>query len=306
MRWFPILSCLLVLPFLPGCGGVGKVDGEAELSGNEFGPTGIPPHLRAGAGGGSVVKAGGNVPAAAMEALNSYNPDELVWTDADDADAEIPELQGLMAAKRSKGPWGQSETEALRESKRTGKPLVIWFTDSSGRCPACQSLSNSLFSSDGFEQWASESVVRLIVDLGVEGATLEDDTRKKLHVREVKKKYSVRGLPTLLVLAPSGEVIGRYKSYRKGQEDYIWGQLKQGVSLATESHVSWKASLEKKGYRDWSDGKGRVIFAKLAAYKDGELILVEPDGQKARTHEKNLSAGDRVWIQRQKEARGIR
>jgi hypothetical protein len=307
MRWFPILSCLLVLPFLPGCGGVGKAGGEAELAGNEFGPTGIPPHLRAGAGGeGTAVKPGGNVPAAAMEALSSYNPDELVWTDADNPDAEIPELQGLMATKQSKGPWNESETAALRESKRTGKPLVIWFTDSSGRCPSCQSLSNGLFSRGEFEDWASGSAVRLIVDLGVKGVNIEDDTRKKLHVREVKKKYSVRGLPTLLVLAPSGEVIGRYKSYRKGQDDYLWGQLKQGVSLAAERHGSWKASLERKGYRDWSDGKGRVIFAKLAAYKDGDLILVEPDGQKARTHERNLSAGDRVWIQQQKEARGIR
>ena len=37
-----------------------------------------------------------------------------------------------------------------------------------------------------------------------------------------------------------------------------------------------------------------------------QLVLVEPDGQRARTHEDKLSAGDRVWIQQQKEARGIR
>jgi hypothetical protein len=63
--------------------------------------------------------------------------------------------------------------------------------------------------------------------------------------------------------------------------------------------------LERKGYRDWSDDQGRVIFAKLAAYKDGELVLVEPDGQRARTHERKLSAGDRVWIEDQKKLRGI-
>ena len=107
------------------------------------------------------------------------------------------------------------------------------------------------------------------------------------------------------VLAPSGEVIGRYKSYRAGQEDFLWGQLKQAVSIAKERQVSWKASLEKKGYRDWSNDSGKVIFAKLGAYQEGKMILVEPDGQRVRTNEKNLSAGDRVWIQQQKEQRGM-
>ena len=157
-----------------------------------------------------------------------------------------------------------------------------------------------------FEDWARDNTVRLVVDQSVKGKNIDDTTAKVLHSRNLKKKYKASGYPSLHVLAPSGEVIGRYKSYRPGQEDFLWGQLKQGVSLAKERHQSWKASLEKKGYRDWSNEKGKVIFAKLGAYKDGQMILVEPDGQRVRTHEKNLSAGDRVWIQQEKEKRGIR
>jgi hypothetical protein len=300
-RPFPLLISLLALQSCAGNKG-----GQPEIGANPFGPTGIPPQLRGDLDeGGTPIKAGGNTPAAVAAALAAYNPDELVWTDADNPDAEIPELQGLMAVAPQKGPWRESETDALRESKKTGKPLVIWFTDSV-RSSACKSLSNGLFSKSEFEEWAAENVVRLIVDQSVKGADIEDDARKKIYVRGLKKKYSARGYPTLLVLAPSGEVIGRYKSYRKGQEDFIWGQLKQAVAISLENHKSWKASLERKGYRDWSDGKGRVIFARLAAYHDGELVLAEPDGQRARTHEDKLSAGDRVWIQQQKEARGIR
>ena len=147
--------------------------------------------------------------------------------------------------------------------------------------------------------------MRLVVDQLVKGKDIDDTTAKVLHSRELKKKYKASGYPSLHVLAPSGEVIGRYKSYRPGQEDFIWGQLKQGVSLAKERQKSWKASMEKKGYRDWSNDSGKVIFAKLAAYKEGKMILVEPDGQRVRTNEKNLSAGDRVWIQQQKEQRGM-
>ena len=113
------------------------------------------------------------------------------------------------------------------------------------------------------------------------------------------------GYPSLHLLAPSGEVIGIYKTYRPGQEDFVWGQLKQGVSLAQSSQKSWRASLEKKGYRNWSNDSGKVVFARLGAYHEGQMILVEPDGQRIRTHEKSLSAGDRVWIQDEKRRRGI-
>jgi hypothetical protein len=196
--------------------------------------------------------------------LRLHDSNSLVWTDPDNPDAEIPELQGLMAVAPQKGPWRESETEALRESKKTGKPLLIWFTDSVRSSSACKTLSKGLFTRSDFEEWASENTVRLIVDQSVKGKDIEDDARKKIYVRGLKKKYSARGYPTLLVLAPSGEVIGRYKSYSKGQEDFIWGQLKQGVSLARgELRSRGSPGWRSKGYRDWSDGKGRVIFAKL-------------------------------------------
>jgi hypothetical protein len=303
MRWFRAFSVLSVLLWLPGCGGIGGEKGsKPEMAGNPFGPTGVPPHLRAGQNG-TPVKAGGNVATEAQKrALESYNPEELVWTDPDNPDAELPELDGLLTAPKQKGPWWDSESEALRESKRTGKPLLIWFTDSL-RSTSSNSLSDNLFSRQDFEAWAGENTVRLVVDQAVKGKNIDDTTAKVLHVRNLKKKYKASGYPSLHLLAPSGEVIGRYKSYRPGQEDFLWGQLKQGVSLAKERHQSWKASLEKKGYRDWSNEKGRVIFAKLGAYKDGQMILVEPDGQRVRTHEKNLSAGDRAWIQDEKRKR---
>jgi hypothetical protein len=301
MRPFLLVAATIAPALIAGCAASRKTEPEAAAA--PFGPTGIPPQLRGNTGeGGTPIAPGGN--AALPPSLPSYNPDDLVWTDPDNPDAEIPELQGLMAVAPQKSPWRESETDALRESKKSGKPLLVWFTDSV-RSSACKSLSSGLFSNPAFEEWASANTVRLVVDQSVKGKDIEDDARKKIYVRGLKKKYRAHGYPTLLVLAPSGEVIGRYKGYQKGREDFIWGQLKQGVGLANEKQKVWKAALERKGYRDWSDDQGRVIFAKLAAYKNGELVLVEPDGQRARTHERKLSAGDRVWIEDQKKLRGI-
>ena len=309
MRWSRVIPVLSVVLLLPGCGGLGsKKDESAEAAGagSTPGSSGVPLRMQGpNSFGGTPIKPGGNAsPELQKRALENYDPEEVVWTDADDPDAELPELDGLLSGPKQKGPWWESESEALRESKRTGKPLLIWFTDSL-RSTSSNSLRDNLFSRKDFEEWAKENTVRLVVDQSVKGKTIQDTTVKTLHVRNLKEKYKATGYPSLHLLASSGEVIGRYKTYRTGQEDFVWGQLKQGVSLANERQKSWRASLEKKGYRDWSNDSGKVIFAKLGAYHEGQMILVEPDGQRVRTHEKSLSAGDRVWIQDEKRKRGI-
>jgi thioredoxin-related protein len=302
MKWRYQLPAIAVGVLLTGC--AGKGDSSAEAGGDTFY---IPPALRGNPDDfGTPVKAGESqaAQAEAMARTVGYDPGkDVAYTDPDNPDAELPELQELMAQGPRQDSWRKSESEALRESRRSGKPMLIWFTDSLNSS-ASKTLSDQLLTTKEFQEWAEEHTVRLVVDQN-QGSNIDEAVRKRLHARQLKKKYNARGFPTLMVVAPSGEVIGRYTGYRRGKEDFIFGQVKQGVSVAAENQKVWRSSLEKKGYREWSDGKDRKIFAKLGAYRDGELILVEPDGTRARTNEKRLSAADRVWIQQQKEARGI-
>ena len=301
MKWHCHLSAIAAGLVFTGCAGKGG-SSDAQAGGDPFY---IPPALRGNLEGGTPIKGGGNEAAKAEAAARAAGHDsaDLAWTDPDNPDAELPELQELMALGPQQGIWMKSEAEALRESRKSGKPLLIWFTDSKNST-ASRTLSEKLLTTSEFQAWAEENTVRLVVDQ-TQGSNIDDAARKKIYARDLKKKYNARGFPTLMVVSPSGEVIGRYTGYRRGKEDFIFGQVKQGVSVAVENQRVWRASLEKKGYREWSDGKGREIFAKLGYYKDGDLVLVEPDGTRARTHEKRLSPADRVWIQQQKEARGI-
>jgi hypothetical protein len=297
-----------------GCGGTSSTSGTTNpmAGGGErvdpFSPGSIPPTLRGGGGGGTPIGRGGGIPEGLKDDAGTVmNPDEIVFTDpdAEDPDAMVSELRELLAAVPEEGPWRKSHENTFREARQEDKPVLIWFTDSQNS-PNCRQLSEELFNRREFEEWASETFVRLQVDRRVGGSKLDDSTARKAdYVEHLKKRYKVHGQPTLLVLTPSGDVIGRYKGYRRGEADYRWGQLKQGAKLAREKHKRWKREMEKKGYRHWSDPSGRRIFARLERYREGELLLIEPGGARFQTKEEHLSQKDREWIAEEKRKRGI-
>lgn len=299
-------SLALVAGALGSCAKIGSlVKSEKEEEANPFGPSGIPPQLRPKvSSGGVAVTPGGNMPFITPE-------EDIVYTDPDNPDAEIPELADLLSNVK-RGPWEESETIAKQRSVREGKPLLIWFTDSQSS-PMCKALSQELFSTHDFGDWATEKLIRLRVDAAVKitdpdldlGSSEDRRIRVIRYVAELKKRYKVMGHPSLVMLSPSGEVVSRPRGYKRGEADYLWGVLKQGEAVASASYKGWQESLEKKGYREWNDRRGRKIFAKLISYQKGTLILIEPDGNRAQTKEKNLSDEDRLWITEQKRLRSI-
>lgn len=304
-RYFPWSLALAVFA-LGSCAKIGSmVETEKEEEPNPFGPTGIPPQLRPTVTGEGVpVTPGGNMPFITPQ-------EDIVYTDPDNPDAEIPELADLLSSVK-RGPWEQSETIAKQRSVREGKPLLIWFTDSQSS-PMCKALSQELFSTHEFGDWATEKLIRLRVDAAVKitdqdldlGSSEDKRIRVIRYVAELKKRYKVMGHPSLVMLSPSGEVVSRPRGYKRGEADYLWGVLKQGEAVAAASYEGWRKGLEKKGYREWNDRRGRKIFAKLISYQDGTLILIEPDGSRARTKEKSLSDEDRLWITEQKRLRSM-
>lgn len=276
-----------------------------------FGDTGIPPQLRArgtagdtGDGAFPVTPGGNRSPGGP---LNFTPMEDIVFTNPDNPDAQLPELADLLAAPKAKS-WEESDTVARRRSAREGKPLLIWFT-STQNSPMCKALNEELFSTSDFEKWAGEKLVRLRVDdtarVSDPDLSLDEARTREIDIRtyasDLKKRYKVMGHPTLILLNPSGEVIGRYVGYNRGSAEFTWGLIKHGESVSTRAFTSWRAGLEKKGYREWQDRRGRSVFAKLVAYTKGELILIEPDGSRSRTHEDKLCDADRAWIAEQKK-----
>jgi thioredoxin-related protein len=276
-----------------------------------FGPTGIPPQLRAKstAPGMPVATLPNGLPAKPI--LNLTPQEDIVYTDPDNPEAGIPELGDLLSQVK-RGPWEQSETIAKKRSVREGKPLLIWFTDSQSN-PLCKALSQELFATDDFGNWATEKLVRLKVDtfISLDESNMNSDQSENRrseinHYNDaIKKRYKVMGFPALVMLSPSGEVVGHYRGYRRGDSVLLWGQLKHAEAVSAESYKNWRSGLEKKGYRDWHDRKERKVFARLTSYSAGTLALIEPDGTRSRTTEDKLSDSDRTWITEQKKIRNL-
>ncbi|MES2438192.1 MAG: thioredoxin fold domain-containing protein [Verrucomicrobiota bacterium] len=297
---------------LGSCAKTGKVEQDKQV--NPIGVTGAPLIRSKNQDSGTPVASGGNVnPVEKAQSSSIFTPTEdIVYTDPDNPDAAIPELSDLLTAPK-RGPWEESETIAKQRSAREGKPLLIWFTDSV-RSPMCKAVSQELFSTNDFGSWATEKLVRLRVDASnLKTKDLEADlgdaedyrARVMAYNAELKKRYKIMGYPSLIMLNSSGEVVGRYRGYKRGDAQFLWGQLKHAEAVSSQANKAWRAGLEKKGYREWQDRKGRKVFAKLTSYSKGSLSFIEPDGTRSRTQENNLSDEDRSWIADQKKLRKI-
>lgn len=307
LRFLPWAVALAVA--MPSCATLGLGDKKAKKEEpSPFGPTGIPPELRRGGPGGSGATPG---PSGDKPLIELTDEKDIVYTDPDDWDADIPELSTLLSTAKS-GPWDKSEANAKKRSVREGKAMLIWFTDSV-RSPMCKALSEELFASHEFGDWANEKIVRLRVDANIPkdevSQTIDEaDTRRyaiRDYTAELKKRYKVLGYPCLIMLNPSGEVVVTHRGYKRGDAQFVWGKLKHAEAVSANTYQGWRSGMEKKGYREWQDRRDRKIFAKLTGYSDGTLTLIEPDGTRSKTKEQSLSDKDRAWIADQKRQRGI-
>ncbi|HJM62072.1 MAG: thioredoxin family protein [Roseibacillus sp.] len=235
--------------------------------------------------------------------------EDLMWTDPDNPERGLEGMEEVMAEGARRGPWLTSYSQARRAAMREGKPMLVWFTDTQFS-PLCRFLDAEVFSKAPFKQWASGSVVRVRLDFNVKGrsggpgrSAMDDRVRKENYLQALKERYRVLGLPTVLVMNPDGTVVSRYRGYKKSFFDFYLARLKNDAGRAVQLHRKWQDNMGRRGYREWKDARGRTVFAKLTQYREGDMILVEPDGKRLRARESNLSSADRAWIAAEKAKR---
>lgn len=279
-----------------GLGGVGGVPGAKYNKPDEEFQAGMTPEEM----GYLPTKVEKGMTAGGMELPSD---DRIVWT-SDDPNKDIPFDDAFKKTVKKKSAWLESYAEARRESMRTGKPVLMFFT-SSKNSSSSATIKRELFAAHDFTAWAKENVIRLRIDVdggSMERGRLSESTiKRRNYAQKLKKQFHVLGYPTVVILQPDGSVYSQERGYSRGEKNELWGKLKNARLTIEHNHEIWKRRMEKKGYRDWTGKNERVVFAKLLRYHEGKMILVEPDGNRVKTSTLGLSSKDRAWIITEKE-----
>jgi thiol:disulfide interchange protein len=90
--------------------------------------------------------------------------------------------------------WRTSLSSALAEAQREGRPVFVDFH--AGWCPPCISMAHDVWPDPAVGQLLTERYVAVSIDVDADP-------------ERASSRYDVRAIPTILVLAPDGQVLHR-------------------------------------------------------------------------------------------------
>ena len=113
--------------------------------------------------------------------------------------------------------WLTNFEKALKIAKEKQKPLLVDFTGSDW-CGWCIRLDKEVFSKDEFKSFAKENLV--LVEIDFPRKNNQDSFLKKQNNR-LKRKYEIRGFPTIVLLDFNGNLIDKTGYVKGGAESYV-------------------------------------------------------------------------------------
>jgi len=116
----------------------------------------------------------------------------------------------LELKKKKELNWVSSYKKAVRLSRKKDKALLIFFTGSDW-CGFCKSLEKHFLSSEDFIEIAEKDLILYKADFPHRTDIITKEERK---VNDgIKKKFSVSGYPTILIVSPNGKVLGKRSGF---------------------------------------------------------------------------------------------
>lgn len=141
-----------------------------------------------------------------------------VWRDFLPGDSESRTVENRSAAADG-FVWYDDWDQAIKLAEQTNRPLLVNFTGSDW-CIWCQRLEDEVFSQPDFASWASPRFVGVRLDYP-QSRSLPDEVAAQNA--QLRQQYSdlVKAFPTVLVVSPSGEVVGKLGYVQGGPDAWI-------------------------------------------------------------------------------------
>ncbi len=101
--------------------------------------------------------------------------------------------------------WSTNYQESLTKAQAESKPVLLFFTGSDW-CGWCKRLEQEVFEKPDFAQEMGDKMVFVFLDypmrFKLDPATAEQN-------KKLKEQYQVSGYPTVVLISPEGEQLGR-------------------------------------------------------------------------------------------------
>jgi len=110
--------------------------------------------------------------------------------------------------------WLTNFEKAQKIAKKENKPMLLLFTGSDW-CPPCKAMHRDLFANEKFIE-LSKKFVLVYVDFP-KRKQLSPEQRE--HNYQLASKYHHGGVPTMVFVKPSGEIISKISGYIYGKPE---------------------------------------------------------------------------------------
>ncbi len=112
--------------------------------------------------------------------------------------------------------WETDFKKASSTAKASGKYIMLDFSGSDW-CGWCIKMEKEVFSQDAFKDFAEKNLVCVLVDF----PRMKKQTgEQKQQNRDLATKYGIQGYPTIIILNPDGESVGKTGYLQGGSRNY--------------------------------------------------------------------------------------
>jgi protein disulfide-isomerase len=127
--------------------------------------------------------------------------------------------------------WQTDFATASANARKSGLYMLLDFSGSDW-CGWCMKLEAEVFSKPEFRQYANGNLVSVLVDFPNE----KPQTKQlKAQNAELARKYGIEGYPTVIILSPEGEQVGKTGYLAGGAKNYV-DNLKIIIAEYERSH----------------------------------------------------------------------
>ena len=147
---------------------------------------------------------------------------------------------GSLTIQAQEATWQTDMNEAIKISKKTKKPLFLFFTGSDW-CGWCMRLQKEVFKTPEFEKWAKKNVV--LVELDYPRKTAQIPAIQKQNA-ELQQTFAVQGYPTVWIVKASKKD-GKINLEKMGSTGYLAGGPSTWLSTADQILANNKSAKAK-------------------------------------------------------------